>query len=150
MPLDTLVWDYWAWFILGILLVVVEIFAPSSFFLWLGVAAGVVGGISFLIPDIGWPVQIGLFAVLSIVAVLIGRRVFVPNKQATDHPKLNRRGEQYIGRHFTLEAPIVNGVGWVRIGDSRWRVLGPDMPSGSVVEVKAVDSSNLVVAPVTR
>lgn len=150
MPIDSLIWDYWAWFILGILLVVVEIFAPSSFFLWLGAAAGVVGVIVFFLPEIAWPVQVGLFAVLSMVTVLIGRRVFVPNKQATDHPTLNRRGEQYIGRHFTLEAPIVNGVGWVRIGDSRWRALGPDLPSGSLVEVKAVDGASLVVAPVTR
>lgn len=150
MPLDTFVWDHWAWFVLGILLVVVEIFAPSSFFLWLGVAAGAVGVIVFFIPTIGWPVQIALFAILSIIAVLIGRRVFVPNKQPTDHPTLNRRGEQYIGRHFTLESPIVNGVGWVRIGDSRWRVLGPDLPAGSVVEVTAYDSSDLIVVAVNK
>lgn len=150
MPFDTWVWDHWAWFVLGILLVVVEIFAPSSFFLWLGVAAGVVGGISFFLPGLDWPVQIGLFAVLSIIAVLIGRRIFIPGKQSTDHPTLNRRGEQYIGRHFTLDAPIVNGVGWLKIGDSRWRALGTDLPAGTVVEVTAVDSSNLVVAEVKR
>lgn len=150
MPLDTWVWDYWAWFILGVLLVIVEIFAPSSFFLWLGVAAGVVGAISFFLPNLDWPVQIGLFALLSIIALLIGRRVFRPSKQVSDHPMLNHRGEQYIGRHFTLEAPIVNGVGWLRIGDSRWRVLGEDLPSGTVVVVTGVDSSNLVVEHVQQ
>ncbi|MHB8920366.1 MAG: NfeD family protein [Halothiobacillus sp.] len=139
--------DYWGWFIVGIVLAVVEIFAPSSFFLWLGAAAILVGGIVFFVPDLGWPIQVSLFAVLSIMALLIGRRVFRPRNQATDHPTLNRRGEQYIGRHFTLEAPIVNGIGWVRVGDSRWRVLGDDAPNGTVVEVKGVDSSNFLVAP---
>ncbi|HQT43219.1 MAG TPA: NfeD family protein [Halothiobacillus sp.] len=139
--------DYWGWFIVGILLAVVEIFAPSSFFLWMGAAAILVGGIVFFVPDLGWPIQVGLFAVFSIIAVLIGRRVFRPRNQATDHPTLNRRGEQYIGRHFTLEAPIVNGIGWVRVGDSRWRVLGDDTPTGTVVEVTGIDSSNFLVAP---
>ncbi|MHB1230853.1 MAG: NfeD family protein [Halothiobacillus sp.] len=139
--------DYWGWFIVGILLAVVEIFAPSSFFLWMGAAAILVGGIVFFVPDLGWPIQVGLFAVFSIIAVLIGRRVFRPRNQATDHPTLNRRGEQYIGRHFTLEAPIVNGIGWVRVGDSRWRVLGDDAPTGTVVEVTGIDSSNFLVAP---
>ncbi|HUN00152.1 MAG: NfeD family protein [Halothiobacillaceae bacterium] len=142
--------DYWGWFILGIVLAVIEILAPSSFFLWMGGAAILVGGIVFLVPDLIWPIQLSVFAVLSILAVLLGRRVFRPSKQATDHPTLNRRGEQYIGRHFTLEAPIVNGIGWVRVGDSRWRVLGEDLPVGTVVEVTGIDSSNFLVRPIPQ
>ena len=60
--------DFWGWWILGILLAVIEIFAPSSFFLWLGAAAILVGGVVYVLPDLIWPVQIGLFAVFSIVA----------------------------------------------------------------------------------
>ncbi|OYV42938.1 MAG: hypothetical protein B7X12_10325, partial [Halothiobacillus sp. 20-53-49] len=70
--------DYWGWFILGIVLAVIEILAPSSFFLWMGGAAILVGGIVFLVPDLIWPIQLSVFAVLSILAVLLGRRVFRP------------------------------------------------------------------------
>jgi hypothetical protein len=38
----------------------------------------------------------------------------------SDQPKLNRRGEQYVGRTFTLEEPIVNGHGKIRVDDSTW------------------------------
>ena len=142
--------DFWGWFIIGILLAVIEIVAPSSFFLWMGIAAIIVGGIAFFVPDLIWPIQLSLFALFSIITVLLGRRVFRPSKQASDHPTLNRRGEQYIGRHFTLEAPIVNGIGWVRVGDSRWRVLGEDVPAGTIVEVTGIDSSNFLVIAVPK
>ena len=142
--------DFWGWFIIGILLAVIEIVAPSSFFLWMGIAAIIVGGIAFFVPDLIWPIQLSLFALFSIITVLLGRRVFRPSKQASDHPTLNRRGEQYIGRHFTLEAPIVNGIGWVRVGDSRWRVLGEDVPAGTIVEVTGIDSSNFLVSAVPK
>lgn len=142
--------DFWGWFIIGILLAVIEIVAPSSFFLWMGIAAIIVGGIAFFVPDLIWPIQLSLFALFSVITVLLGRRVFRPSKQASDHPTLNRRGEQYIGRHFTLEAPIVNGIGWVRVGDSRWRVLGEDVPAGTIVEVTGIDSSNFLVIAVPK
>ncbi|MGC8696876.1 MAG: NfeD family protein [Halothiobacillus sp.] len=142
--------DYWGWFIVGLMLAVVEIFAPSSFFLWMGGAALIVGGTVFFMPGLGWPVQLSLFAVLSVLTVLLGRRVFRPRNQTSDHPTLNRRGEQYIGRQFTLEAPIVNGIGWVRVGDSRWRVLGEDLPVGTIVEVTGIDSSNFLVRPTQK
>ena len=137
--------DFWGWWILGILLAVIEIFAPSSFFLWLGAAAILVGGVVYVLPDLIWPVQIGLFAVSSIVAVLIGRRLFRPQQQKSDRPLLNKRGEQYVGRQFTLEAPIVNGVGWLHIGDSRWRVVGADAPAGAQVTVTGVEGASLMV-----
>lgn len=142
--------DFWGWLILAVLLIAIEILAPSSFFLWMGIAAAFVGAVLFLIPSLNWPLQIGLFAVLSVIAVFVGRRVFRPQRQESDHPTLNQRGAQYIGRHFTLEAPIVNGVGWLRVGDSRWRALGDDAPAGTVVKVVSVDSTNLVVEPVSE
>ena len=65
--------------------------------------------------------------------------------EETDQPNLNRRGEQYIGRSFTLETAIDNGVGRVRVGDSLWRAVGDDMPAGSRVKVVGVDGASLKV-----
>ncbi len=141
--------DYWAWLILAGALIVIEILAPSSFFLWLGIAAAIMGGVSFLIPTLIWPVQVVLFAILSVFAVAIGRRYFKPQATESDHPLLNRRGNQYIGRQFTLEAPIVNGVGWLRVGDSRWRVQGPDLPTGTQVIITGVEGATLIVDQVS-
>lgn len=142
--------DFWGWLVLGVLLAVVEIFAPSSFFLWLGAAAILVGGIVFFIPTLIWPVQIALFAALSIVTLLLGRRVFRPQQQQSDQPTLNKRGDYYLGRQFTLEAPIVNGVGWLHIGDSRWRVVGADAPAGAQVTITGVDGASLMVTTLSE
>ncbi|MCG8379509.1 MAG: NfeD family protein, partial [Proteobacteria bacterium] len=57
----------------------------------------------------------------------------------------NRRGEQYVGRIFTLEEPIVNGVGKVKVDDSTWKVMGVDMPAGTKVRVLSVDGTILNV-----
>jgi membrane protein implicated in regulation of membrane protease activity len=61
-------------------------------------------------------------------------------------PFLNRRAAALVGRVFTLEKPIVDGAGTVRIGDTVWRVAGPDAPAGSRVKIVQVDGANLTVA----
>ena len=62
-----------------------------------------------------------------------------------DRPFLNRRAEGYVGRVFTLEKPIVDGVGTIRIEDTVWRVSGPSLPAGSRVKVSRADGADLAV-----
>ena len=45
--------DYWHWWILAAALIILEVFAPGAFFLWLGMAAGAVGGMVYLAPNHG-------------------------------------------------------------------------------------------------
>jgi hypothetical protein len=53
--------------------------------------------------------------------------------------QLNQRGQQLVGRRLTLDAPLVNGRGHVRVGDSSWPVIADeDLAAGSKVEVIAV------------
>jgi inner membrane protein len=65
----------------------------------------------------------------------------------SEAPMLNRRNQALIGRVFTLEKPIVDGIGTVRIDDTVWRVNGPDRPSGSRVRVTRADGATLAVEP---
>ncbi len=58
---------------------------------------------------------------------------------------LNRRGAQYVGRLFTLEQPIVNGVGKLRVDDTTWKIIGEDCPVGTRVRVSGVESTVLKV-----
>ena len=72
-----------------------------------------------------------------------------PNKNSAvsqSHPFLNKRTEAMIGREFTLEKPIVDGSGTVRIDDTIWRVAGPDTPAGSRVRIVQADGASLTVA----
>ena len=49
------------------------------------------------------------------------------------------------GRTFTLSAPILNGVGKLRVDDSQWRIAGPDLPEGSRVRVVRAEGATLRV-----
>ncbi len=54
----------WSWFVLGLVLLILEIMAPGFFFIWFGLAALVTGGLAFLLGSIigfGWQVQTVLF-----------------------------------------------------------------------------------------
>lgn len=134
----------WNWFILGAAFLILELFAPGAFMLWLGLAALMVGLISFGI-DWSWQVQLVAFSVLSLALIPVYRRFAPRVEKPSDSPLLNRRAESYVGRIFALEKPIVNGVGGVRIDDTIWRVRGPDGPVGMQVKVTRVDGADLFV-----
>jgi inner membrane protein len=134
----------WNWLILGAVFLALELIAPGAFMLWLGLAALAVGLISFAV-DWSWQAQLVTFAVLSLALIPVWRR-FAPNvERPSEAPLLNRRAEGYIGRTFTLENPIIDGVGRVRIDDTIWRVTGPDSPAGSQVRIVRAEGPNLFV-----
>ena len=130
---------YWHWWILGVGLIVLEVFAPGTFFLWM------VGFILLLAPDLGWQYQFMVFSIFSIVSIAAWRLYLRNHPTQTDRPTLNRRGEQYVGRNFTLEHPIVNGLGKIHVDDSIWKIRGEDCAVGSRVKVTGVDGTILLV-----
>ena len=140
---------FWHWWILAGLLLILELTAPTYFFLWLGIAAAATGLLLLVFPSIPIELQLVLFAVLSVAAVIIWRKYRESNPVVSDQPNLNRRGEQYSGRVFTLGQPIVNGVGKVTVDDSTWRVKGPDLPAGTKVRVDGVDGVVFEVSEVS-
>lgn len=136
----------WNWLILGIVLMALELFAPGVFMFWLGLAALLAGLVAFLF-DPSWQIQILLFAVFALAAVPLWRRLARHrSSNSGSNPFLNRRTDALVGREFTLEKPIVDGTGTVRIDDTIWRVAGPDAPAGSKVRVVQADGASLTVA----
>lgn len=138
----------WNWLIIGIVLMGIETFAPGVFMLWFGFAALIVGLLSFGIVW-SWQAQIIAFAALSVAMVPLWRYYSGRNAGPTDKPFLNRRAEGLIGRVFTLEKPIVDGIGTVRIDDTVWRVSGSDAPAGSRVKIVRADGASLQVEAVS-
>ena len=134
----------WNWFILAAALFVLEVLAPGVFMLWLGLAAVVIGIVSALVM-LAWQWQLISFGVLALALVPAWRHFAGKVERPGDNPFLNRRAEGYVGRVFTLEKPIVDGAGAVRIGDTIWQVSGPDCPAGSRVRVAGADGPKLVV-----
>jgi membrane protein implicated in regulation of membrane protease activity len=84
------------------------------------------------------------FAAISIALIPVWRHV-MRRVDPKEQPLLNRRTDAFVGRVFTLDKPIVDGSGTVRIDDTVWRVLGPDSPAGSRVRVTQADGADLWV-----
>jgi membrane protein implicated in regulation of membrane protease activity len=136
----------WAWIIAGVVFLALELAVPGAFMMWLGIAALLVGVISLLVVW-SWQWQFVAFAVFALISVPLWRRFARRVEPPSDSPLLNRRAEALVGRIFTLEKPIVDGTGSVRIDDTIWRVHGPDRPAGSRVKVTHADGANLAVEP---
>ncbi len=136
---------HWHWFILAALLIILEVFAPGAFMLWIGIAAGVVGATLYFVPSMTWEYQFMLFSIAAVGSIIAWRGYRGTHPTTTDEPTLNRRGAQYIGRIFTLDAPISNGIGKIRVDDSTWKIEGVDCPAGSKVKVVGIDNTVLRV-----
>ncbi|MEH2506050.1 MULTISPECIES: NfeD family protein [unclassified Bradyrhizobium] len=136
----------WNWLIFGFVLMALELLAPGVFMFWLGLAALLVGLVSFAISP-SWQTQLLMFAVFAVAAVPAWRHFArSEGSRSLSNPFLNNRTKALIGREFTLEKPIVGGTGTVRIDDTVWRVAGPDAPAGSRVRVVQADGASLTVA----
>ncbi len=134
----------WNWVILAGLMLLVELAAPGIFFIWLALAAFVVGVIGFAV-DLSWQVQLLIFAILSVIFVVVLRPRFQDRMHSSDQPNLNQRMLNYVGHSFQLAYPIVNGRGRLSIDDTLWEVEGPDSAAGQKVRVTGVDGTRLTV-----
>ncbi|WP_291428074.1 NfeD family protein [Deinococcus sp.] len=138
----------WHWWVLGALLLILEIAAPGVFFVWLALAAFALGLIVFVLP-VPVAVQLLLFAALSVASVLLGRRYLgrlLPS--SPESAGLNLGSGRLVGQTVTVTQAIENGVGRVRVADGEWRATGPDLPAGSRVLIVEADGATLHVREV--
>lgn len=134
---------HWTWWIIAVVLIILEVPAPGTFFLWMGASAGIVGVALLLFSELTWELQLTLFAALSIVTILLSRRYLQKNKG--DHSKLSQRGKRYIGTTVTVVETITNGIGKVRIEDTLWRARGADTVIGQRVKIVAIEGATFEI-----
>lgn len=136
---------YWHWWALGIFLIVLGILEAEIIFLLMGVSAGIVGAILFLEPTLGWQYQFMVFSVFSIVSIATWRLYLGRRLKLADRPSQRQRAEQYVGRQYTLQLPIIGGEGTLQVDGSTWNIRGEDCDAGNWVRVISVAGTILVV-----
>lgn len=134
----------WNWFIIAVVLLVLETVVPGVHFVWFGIAAAIVGIVA-LASGIAWQWQLIIFALVAMATVFVVRRYAHPGAVKSDEPDLNVRGAQYIGRILTVVEDIRQGRGKVKVGDTIWHAEGEDVTAGTKVKVVGVDGTALVV-----
>ena len=146
--MDSLV-DNYGWWLLALVLVAAEMIAPGYFLLWIGIAAGVMGLVTLVVPGLSALVQAIVFAALSIAACLVYWKYIRPRAEVrNDQPLLNQRGQRMVGRRVIVVEAIVNGRGKVGVGDGQWLAEGPDLPAGAEVEIVALQGTTFTVKAV--
>ncbi len=138
--------SYWHWLIFGLGMIVFEMVLPSAIFLWPGIAAIVVGVFVFLAPSTSPYLFLVIWAALS-VCLAFGWQIYrKKNPAPAPISSMNKRGSQYIGRHYTLTKDIVNGVGELNVDDTRWKIVsGSDHSAGTKVKVIGLEGTSLRV-----
>ena len=146
MDLVALMTSYgaWSWLIAGLVLLGLELLLPGGVFVWLGIAAMITALVSFAFP-LDWPREFGLFGILGILAIVFWLRVIRLRGNRTDRPLLNRRAERFVGQEAVLDEPITDGYGRVPLGDTVWRIAGPDLPAGRRVRIVGHEGAVLKV-----
>lgn len=143
---------FWYWWVLAVVLLVLELATGSTYLLWPS-AAAVLTGFADLWPMDGmWRAQLALFAGVTVVLSLAAPRYVRPwlQKIRADHPALNERGMQTEGRRARAEGPFANGQGKVRVGDSVWLAeleAGDALDDGAQVLVVRAEGTKLIVRP---
>ncbi|MEE9452944.1 MAG: NfeD family protein [Paracoccaceae bacterium] len=135
----------WWWVALGFALAAAEMLVFSFFLMWPAIAAFIMALTLWIFPDLQGELQITIFAVLSIVLVFVGRRMF----QRNDEPDngLNQRTKQIIGKH----AKVISfdlGEGQVSIAGLNWAATWPEGQTakpGQKVTVLTADGMSLTV-----
>ena len=93
-----------------------------------------------------WQAQIVAFGILSLVLALVGRKLFPSDTDDDAASRINDPLSRHIGSEATLQQPIENGAGRVKLGDTIWRANSTaDLPKGARVRVTGHADGALIV-----
>ena len=135
---------YIEWGVLGLLLVLLELFVPGIYLFWFGLAGVTVSAaLHFeLIPD-SVTAQLILFSISSCVFTLIGlvtyKKLEKRFEKTTEHKNLNDLAGSYVGQVATLTQDVEDGKSKVKVGDSVWLAqCDEDLKAGDKVKITGV------------
>lgn len=139
---------YWIWLALGVILLAIESAFSTEWLLWPAVAAGVVAVVTALGLPLGLLGEVLLFAVLTVAATLLSRRL-IQRVNPSDHPDINARDSRLIGQRAQVVQAFVDGRGRVFVSGAEWvaEIEGAAPLAGESVIVESCDGPRLKVRP---
>ena len=141
---------YWHWILLGIILMICEIFLASFFVIWFGTAAVLTGLVLALKPDIPPSLQLLTWGGLSTLSAIIWFKFLKP--RSIDKFKASISKECFAGEvGKVLKAPQGKVQGKLRFpapvsGNDEWLISSPDkLITGDRVQVTGISDHALIV-----
>lgn len=142
------------WFLVGIGFFAAELMTPGLVLLFFGIGAWVAASAALI--GVAINVQIGVFIVVSVIALVVLRRkvrgIFSGGDRNAGQGAESGASHPMLGRHGTVSQALVPGsVGEINIGGSFWRAQSEvPLDEGRAVVVRATlrgDALVLLVAP---
>lgn len=130
--------------IVGLISVILEMVAPSMFFLNLAVAGFVTAIIAVFVSS--WVNLTLIFVVLSVLSILFLRPILIKNQKSKE--KETGMEGKYIGKIVKVKEPVGKFSGAITIYDERWEArcdTDEPIPEGSEVKIVNYDSLVLTV-----
>ena len=140
--------EYWHWIVLGLLLVITEIFITSFVVIWFGVSALIVGGV-LLLFNLGLPAQLFLWGALSAVSLAAWFKFVRPKMKDVSLSGMSR--ERIIGQEGMVIDVKETDRGTVRfslpvLGDDEWPfICKSPVAVGDRVTVSDLSGNTLIV-----
>ena len=136
----------WNWLILCFVFLGFEALGAGGFLLGAAVAAVLQSALLWMMPELSWPWQLGIFGLLTLAFTVCWWMFFRKSGQNTEEPLLNNRAAQLKGRILVLEQELPGGFGRVQIGDTKWKVQAADtLQAGTTVIVTGSDGMTLLI-----
>ena len=137
------------WLIIGFILLVLEVLTGTSYILWPAAAALIVGVIVFIVPVLGWSMQLLLFSILTAVLLYLGHKYLRPKLNRGEPSDLNNRARSMVGMRVKAIADFDTGRGRVQVGDTQWRAAVDDgkVKAGQELRIVSVKGTTLTVEP---
>ncbi len=142
----------WLWAVLGLVLLGLEMATGTLYILWFGIAALLLAGLDYLLPSISIPLQIFLFALLSLGSLLLWRYVY---KKTSSDLRIGQSQGEEIGRVGTIieaVSPKQNGkIQFAQgvMGSRVWAAIGSEeIAIGADAVIIAVEGNSLRVKQV--
>lgn len=141
----------WHWLVLGMVLIIIEMFVPTFATLWFGAAAVIVAALAWVLP-ISFTTQIITWLVISGLLILAWFR-FIQPRLAENRTKAGLGGGVIIGETgMIVVKPVADRGGVVRfnvpiVGADEWqcRTRGEVVEVGDRVVVTDIVGNELIV-----
>jgi membrane protein implicated in regulation of membrane protease activity len=141
----------WHWLVIGMVLVIAEIFLPSFTIFWFGLGALSVAAALWLVPGLSLSWQLFLWAATSCVFTLLWFRYVRP--RMGDRTKAGISREAVLGETGrVIRAPGPETRGLVRfttplLGNDEWPFIAlEEVAPGDRVHVRDISGNTLIVA----
>ena len=104
--------NFMHWLVLGLSLIILELFLWTVFLLWIGASAITVSIFFYLMPDTSWPIQLLIFVILSLTTTNLAKRYYTVK---TVDDELHEKAKSFIGKECKGSS-IEDGIIKVQIG----------------------------------